>query len=175
MKDTLDIKIRKGTASEGETLGSLISALADNQGLPRPDAEAHLRLKHEINNPSSSFDTWLAEVDGKSVGYAITFYTYSTFLALPSLHLEDIFVLPEYRLRGVGKALFAHCAKLALERNCGRMEWLVLHSNIPAREFYKGFGANELEEWLLCRLTSKELEEIDREAFQLFEQNTNAA
>lgn len=175
MKNTLDITIRKGTTSDGETLCNLISALADNQGLPRPDAEARLRLKHEVNNPSSSFVTWLAEVDGKPVGYAITFYTYSTFLALPSLHLEDIFILPEYRLRGVGNALFTHCVKIALEQKCGRMEWLVLHSNTPAREFYKGFGANELEEWLLCRLTHKELEAINQQAAGLFEQDTSAA
>jgi len=173
MKDTLDIKVRRGEVSDGETLCCLINALADNQGLPRPDAEARLRLKFQAFDPSSSFNTWLAEVDGKPVGYAVTFYTYSTFLALPSLHLEDIFVLPEYRLLGVGKALFAHCAKIALERNCGRIEWLVLHSNAPAREFYKNLGANELNEWLLCRLTREEMRALA--ATQPHKQDTNAA
>jgi GNAT superfamily N-acetyltransferase len=158
MNAELNLVVRKVTASDGDILGNLINGLADTQKLPRPDSDARLRLKSQLSQPSANFEVWLAEFAGKPAGYAITFYTYSTFLALPTLHLEDIFVLPEYRSQGVGTELFKHCAKVALTQGCGRMEWFVLDSNQRGREFYQRFGAEELEQWILCRLNSNQLE-----------------
>jgi GNAT superfamily N-acetyltransferase len=157
---TQTVTVRKGTAADGETLADLICALAEYEKLPRPDKQARERLKRDAFGNQPRFETWFAEVNGKSVGYAITFYTYSTFLALPSLYLEDIFVLPEYRSQKIGKALFVHCVKLALQENCGRMEWQVLHWNTPALEFYRSIGATRLEGWQPYRMVRGDLEQV---------------
>lgn len=154
------VKIRKATPVDGEVLCELICALADYERLPRPDEAARQRLKRDAFGESPRFDAWLAEVDGRPVGYAITFFTYSTFLALPSLYLEDIFVLPEYRSQRIGAALFKHCAKVACDAGCGRMEWQVLHWNTPAIEFYERMGAMRLQGWHPYRLTRADLERI---------------
>lgn len=90
-------------------------------------------------------------------GFAIYFYNYSTFLAKPGLYVEDLFVLPEYRGRGFGKALLLHLARIANERGCGRMEWAVLDWNQPAIDFYSSLGARRLAEWQIFRLTGPAL------------------
>lgn len=153
-------KIRKATPVDGEVLCDLICALADYERLPHPDEAARQRLKRDAFGESPRFDAWLAEVDGRPVGYAITFFTYSTFLALPSLYLEDIFVLPEYRSQRIGAALFKHCVRVACDAGCGRMEWQVLHWNTPAIEFYERMGATRLQGWHPYRLTRADLEHI---------------
>jgi GNAT superfamily N-acetyltransferase len=94
----------------------------------------------------------IGSVDGVPAGFALYFFTYSTFLARPGLYLEDLFVTPEYRGAGLGKALLLHLAALANERGCGRMEWAVLDWNEPAIGFYEALGARRLREWQLCRL-----------------------
>lgn len=99
----------------------------------------------------------LAEADGVPAGFALYFFNYSTFLARPGLYLEDLFVKPEFRGRGLGKALLLHLAQLANTRGCGRMEWTVLDWNQSAIEFYESLGARRLREWQLCRLTGEEL------------------
>lgn len=154
------VKIRKATPVDGDVLCDLICALADYERLPRPDEAARERLKRDAFGESPRFDAWLAEVEGRPVGYAITFFTYSTFLALPSLYLEDIFVLPEYRSQKIGATLFKHCVKVACDAGCGRMEWQVLHWNTPAIEFYERMGAMRLQGWHPYRLTRADLEKI---------------
>jgi GNAT superfamily N-acetyltransferase len=99
----------------------------------------------------------LAFDDGAPAGFAVFFSSFSTFLARPGLYLEDLFVIPERRGRGVGKALILHLARLANERGCGRMEWSVLDWNTPAIDFYEGLGARRLVEWTTCRLTGDAL------------------
>jgi GNAT superfamily N-acetyltransferase len=99
----------------------------------------------------------LAEVDGQPAGFALYFFNYSTFLTRPGLYLEDLFVKPEFRSRGLGKALLLHLAKLANARGCGRMEWTVLDWNQPAIEFYESLGARRMKEWQICRLTGEAL------------------
>lgn len=153
-------RIRKATPTDGETLCDLICALADHENLPRPDLAARARLKRDAFGATPRFDAWLAEIDGKPVGYAITFFTYSTFLALPSLYLEDIFVLQDYRSQKVGALLFKHCVKVALDEGCGRMEWQVLHWLTPAIEFYRSLGAKRMEGWQPYRLVRADLERI---------------
>lgn len=92
------------------------------------------------------------------VGFAIYFHNYSTFLAKPGLYLEDLFVKPEFRGRGIGKALLLHLAAIARDRGCGRMEWAVLDWNTPAMEFYRALGASMMEDWKVCRLAGPALE-----------------
>ena len=94
------------------------------------------------------------------MGYAIVFHTYSSFLAQPTLYLEDIFIHPDYRKQKIGLALFLAMAQLARKRNCGRMDWTVLHWNTLAIDFYKQLGASHLDEWQLFRLTRENLEEL---------------
>jgi GNAT superfamily N-acetyltransferase len=99
----------------------------------------------------------LAWADGRPVGFALYFFNYSTFLGKPGLYLEDLFVKPEYRGRGHGKALLVHLARLANQLGCGRMEWSVLDWNAPAIAFYESMGATRLREWQICRLSGEAL------------------
>lgn len=138
----------------------LIDALADYEVLARPDEAARSRLLRDGFGPAPRYEAFLAFVDGRPVGYAIIYETYSSFLALPTLYLEDIFVLPEFRNRKAGLALFLHCARLARERDCGRMDWTVLHWNELAIQFYHRLGAQHLEEWQLYRLSRTQIEAL---------------
>lgn len=97
--------------------------------------------------------------ENQPAGFALYFFNYSTFLAKPSLYLEDLFVKPEFRGQGHGKALLLHLAKLANQLGCGRMEWTVLDWNQPAIDFYESLGARRLREWQICRLTGPTLEQ----------------
>ena len=100
------------------------------------------------------------QVGGQPAGFALYFFNYSTFLAKPGLYLEDLFVKPEFRGDGLGKALLLHLAKVANARGCGRMEWAVLDWNEPAMGFYKKLGAVPLDDWRIFRLTGRELEKF---------------
>ena len=142
----------------------LIDALADYEKLPRPTADARKRLSQDalpFTSPEGGrparFEALLAELNGAVVGYAVFFMTYSTFLARPSLYLEDVFVRPEARGAGAGKALFQACAQEAVRRECGRMEWVVLDWNAPAIAFYERRGARRLREWHTYRLEGEAL------------------
>ncbi|HUL43844.1 MAG TPA: GNAT family N-acetyltransferase [Bacteroidota bacterium] len=149
--------IRPFTRKDGKDLLLLIDALADFEHLPKPTAAARQRLLRDAAGKRKRFDALLAFAGPKAVGYAILFETYSSFRALPTLYLEDIFVLPEFRQRHIGGKLFRACLKEARDRKCGRMEWVVLDWNINAIEFYRHIGAHQLNEWLPFR--------IDREQF----------
>lgn len=153
--------MREATADDAGTLLELIDALADYEHLPRPDAEARRRLVvHGFGPGDGLFKAVLVEVGLRPVGYAIWFYTYSTFLARPTLYLEDIFVLPDDRRHGAGEALMRHLARTALAAGCGRMEWQVLDWNRPALGFYQRLGARHNREWLPYRLASDDLERL---------------
>ncbi len=147
------IQIVRATREDGPTLLALIDALADFEKLQKPTGEARSRLIEHGFGGQPKFETWLARVDGKAVAYALTFETYSSFLALPTLYLEDLFVLPEYRQRRIGLALFTHLVAEAQRRGCGRMEWAVLDWNVNAIRFYERLGARWLGDWKVYRLT----------------------
>lgn len=102
----------------------------------------------------------IGEVDGRRAGFALYFFNYSTFLARPGVYLEDIYVLPGSRRRGLGRALLLHVAGIAKARGCGRVEWSVLDWNTPARDFYRALGALPLDEWTVFRLTGPKLREL---------------
>ena len=106
----------------------------------------------------------IGSVDGVPAGFALYFFNYSTFLARPGLYLEDLFVKPEHRGAGLGKALLLHLATLARERGCGRMEWAVLDWNEPAIGFYEALGAKRLLDWQICRLDAGALQRLSQVA-----------
>ncbi|HET6963066.1 MAG TPA: GNAT family N-acetyltransferase, partial [Terriglobia bacterium] len=101
-----------------------------------------------------------AESEGRVVGYAITLFTYSSFLALPTLYLEDLFVLESHRGQGAGYRLFTHCVEEAHRRGCGRMEWQVLDWNRLAIDFYERLGARQMKEWLPYRMVREDMEAL---------------
>src|SRR5918911_50167 len=131
------VMVRKATPDDADAILGMVVALAEFEKLPPPDEAARERLLADAFGPRPRFEIFLAELIDQVVGYAFVFETYSTFLALPSLYLEDLFVLPEYRGRKVGYALFRHCARQALDRGCGRFEWAVLDWNTHAINFYE--------------------------------------
>ena len=132
----------------------LIEALADYERLERPDAAAMARLRADAFASRPRFEAALAldEVD-RPIAYAIWFETYSSFLAKPTMFLEDLFVLEHARRSGAGGTLFEFVRKLGEQRACGRMDWNVLDWNTPARDFYHRRNAQWMKEWLLYRLT----------------------
>ncbi len=130
----------------------LIQALADYEHLAGPDGEALARLTRDALADPPRFRVLLAEAEGRIVGYAVYLWLYSTFLARPTLYVEDIFVLPEDRRNGAGHALMQELAREAVRQDCGRMEWHVLDWNRSAQEFYRRLGADQLAEWRLVRL-----------------------
>ena len=155
-----NITIRRAERADAETVIGLIIALAEFENLPPPDADAQARLIAHGFGPEPKFEVMLAEVEGTPgpVGYALLLQTYSTFLAQPSLYLEDVFVLPDYRKQGIGKALLRHCVRTAFERGCGRMEWTCLDWNTNAQALYERMGARRMKEWYLYRMTREVME-----------------
>ena len=150
-----NITLRRAGRADAEAVLGLIIALAEFEDLPPPDAGAQARLIEHGFGDVPKFEVMLAEVDGAvgPVGYALLLQTYSTFLAQPTLYLEDVFVLSEYRKRGIGKALLRHCVRTAFERGCGRMEWTCLDWNTNAQALYERMGARRMKEWYLYRMT----------------------
>jgi GNAT superfamily N-acetyltransferase len=142
------------TADRFDEFVDLLQALADYERLPRPDDAAVERLRRDALGSEPRFEAALAvNSKGKAVGYATWFHTYSTFLARPTMYLEDLFVRDEARESGAGSALFEHVRALGAQRGCGRMEWQVLDWNTLAREFYNRRQATWLKDWLVYRIT----------------------
>ncbi len=151
------VAVRAGAAGDGPALVALVEALARYERLDPPDAAARERLVADAFGPAPRVHVLFGELDGRAVGYALWFHTYSTFLARPTLYLEDLFVLPEARRHGVGQALLAALGRQAVADGCGRMEWSVLGWNALAQEFYRRLGAAPLDEWQAWRLTGDAL------------------
>jgi GNAT superfamily N-acetyltransferase len=149
--------IRPATPADVPTVARLIRALAEYERLAHEVVLDEARLRDHLFGPRSFAEVLIAEDAGTPVGFALFFHNYSTFLARPGVYLEDLFVLPEYRGRGHGKALFVALARLAVARGCGRLEWAVLDWNEPAVGFYKSLGAVPMDEWTVYRLTGDAL------------------
>ena len=151
--------IRAATSADVPVILELIRGLADYEKLLSEVEATEEKLRDTLfpSHGRPAAECMLAFADGKPAGYALYFTTYSTFLAKPGLYLEDLFVVPERRGQGVGKALLVHLAQLANARGYGRMEWTVLDWNAPAIEFYESFGAQRLPQWQICRLTGQSL------------------
>jgi GNAT superfamily N-acetyltransferase len=138
-------------------LPGLIDALADFEHLPHPSDDARERLAADAIARPPRFRALLARTEGRAIGYAIFFETYSTFLARPTLYLEDIFVLEAARRIGVGRALMLAIAREAMARGCGRIEWEVLDWNANAQRFYEGLGAKRMAEWWPYRVEAEDI------------------
>lgn len=154
------ITIRRAEREDADALLALIVALAEFEHLPPPDVDAQARLVADGFGARPRYEAYLAETGETNgpAGYAFVFETYSTFLARPTLYLEDLFVMPQWRGRGLGSALLFHCLGLARERGCGRIEWTCLDWNTPAQAVYEKMGARKMDEWYLYRLTGDALE-----------------
>ena len=143
------MKIRPYEKRDAKSLTSLIRALATYEKLAPPTPAAAKRLIADIGR---RIRVLIADVDGKSVGYAIYLFTYSSFLARPTLYLEDVFILPEQRRGGIGGRFFRALRQAAKREKCGRMEWVVLDWNTPAHRFYRKLGAKPLDNWVTYRM-----------------------
>jgi GNAT superfamily N-acetyltransferase len=165
IQTTHSIAIRCATRADAPQLIELIAALAHFEKLTPPNAEEQQRLVEDGFGQRRRFEAWLAfwKNEPKPTGYAVLFETYSTFRASPTLYLEDIFVLPDYRRRGIGTALLRHCIQIAHDRGSARMEWTCLDWNKKAQAVYERIGARHLSEWFLYRL--------DRECMKKFLSN----
>lgn len=135
----------------------LIKGLAEYEKLAHEVVATEERLRQSLFGPHPSAEVVIAYVDDEAVGFALFFHTYSTFLGQRGLYLEDLFVLPEWRGRGAGRALLTHLARIAAERGCGRFEWSVLDWNEPAINFYKNLGAKPMHEWTIFRVAGDSL------------------
>jgi len=146
------LEVRPATPADGPAFLALVRALAAFESLPPPDEAAAARLLDDAFGPRPRYELWLAELDGAVVAYAVTFATYSTFRGKPTLFLEDLFVHPDARRRGVARALLARLRAEAVARGCGRFEWFVLDWNVDAQALYRSVGAAPLREWQLWRV-----------------------
>lgn len=157
MTTTHIIHIRPAQTADAALIAALIRELAEYEKLLH---ECHVTAENigaSLFGAKPQAECVIAELEGQAVGFALFFHNYSTFLAKPGLYLEDLFVRPEARGHGVGKAVLAHLAQLAVQRGCGRFEWSVLDWNAPAIAFYESLGAKPQTEWSIYRITGAEL------------------
>ncbi len=149
--------IRPAQLGDEHAIFSLVRALAEYEHLTHAVTGSAELLARDLFGPRPAAEALLVEVAERVVGFALFFGNYSTFLTQPGLYLEDIFVLPELRGRGIGKALLRAVAQVASGRGCGRLEWSVLDWNASAIGFYRSLGATVLPDWRICRVTGAEL------------------
>ncbi|MDF1505419.1 GNAT family N-acetyltransferase [Roseisolibacter sp. H3M3-2] len=147
------LRLRAATADDVPTILRLIRGLADYERLLHECEATEEQLRATLFGDHPAAEVVIAEWEGAPAGFALFFHNYSTFLARRGIFLEDLFVLPERRGHGIGKALLVHLARLAVERGCGRLEWNVLDWNAPAIGFYRSLGAAPMDEWTTMRVT----------------------
>ena len=152
--------IRPVTPDDMEVLANLVRELAVYERLEEFAKATPDDLRRHLFGPRPAAEAAVAEVVGQPVGFALWYATFSTFRGRPGLYLEDLFVRPEFRGRGIGKALLATIARLAVERGCGKLEWSVLNWNEPAIGFYRALDARPLDEWMVYRLDGEPLRRL---------------
>ena len=159
----MTLRIRPAERADVPLVAGLIRQLARFEKLEHEVVLTEELLDAGLFGARPYAEAVMAEQDGEAIGFALFFHTFSTFLARPGLYLEDLFVLPDHRGHGVGRALLAHLAQLALERGCGRLEWAVLNWNQEAIRFYERMGARPNSEWTVYRLAGEALQALGRE------------
>ena len=157
-----DFAIRAATPADVPELLRLIHELAEYEKLADMAVGTPQMLHKALFGARPAAEAMVAERGGRTVGFALYFTTFSTFLCKPGLYLEDLFVEPAHRGAGIGKALLRRLAALAAERGCGRLEWRVLDWNEPSIRFYESLGASLMKEWILVRMTRAEFERLSR-------------
>lgn len=151
------IEIRRAIAADVPTILRFIRGLADYERLAHECVATEERLHATLFGDTPAAHVIIASINGEDVGFALYFFNYSTFLTQPGLYLEDLFVNPAHRGLGVGRALLSHLAAIAVERQCGRMEWSVLDWNTDAIRFYESLGAHAMSDWTVYRVTGDSL------------------
>jgi len=146
------LRLRPAKPADVPVILQLVRALAEYERAPETVVATEQDFLHHGFGPTPRFSVLLAEEDGNVSGFALWFFTFSTWLGKPGLFLEDLFVRPELRGRGIGKALMLELARIAVREGCGRFEWNVLDWNQPSIDFYRSLGARQLDEWVGCRL-----------------------
>lgn len=159
-----DVTIRAAEPQDVPAILSLIRALAEYEKLLDEVTATEAALHDSLFGTRPYAEAMIAWDGEQAVGFALYFHNYSTFLAKPGIYLEDLFVRPAYRGRGLGKELLARVARVAVERGCGRMEWAVLDWNAPAIAFYRSLGARPLQEWIVNRVTGDTLQALAAQA-----------
>ena len=154
------MNIRSATEADVPLILYFIKELAVYEKLAHKVVADENSLRRTLFGERPFAEVIFAEENGEALGFALFFHNYSTFLARPGIYLEDLFVKPEARGRGYGKALLAQLARIALERDCGRVEWAVLNWNEPSINFYKALGAVPMDDWTVFRLTGEALEKL---------------
>ena len=152
--------IRPATPDDLLAIAALIRGLAEYEQLAHAVVLSEEKLRAHLFGPRPYAEVLIAEDASAVVGFALFFHNYSTFRSQPGIYLEDLFVLPEARGRGHGKALLVALAKLAVARDCARVEWSVLNWNEPSINFYKSLGAKPMDEWTVYRLTDEALTKL---------------
>ncbi|HVW07726.1 MAG TPA: GNAT family N-acetyltransferase [Bryobacteraceae bacterium] len=155
-----ETRIVEATAADVLLILELIRGLAEYEKLSNQVTATEEKLRETLFGPHPAAEVLLGYIGGECAGFALFFQNYSTFLAKPGIFLEDLFVRPEFRGRGVGRSLLLRVGQIAKERNCGRFEWEVLDWNAPAIGFYKSLGAVPMEEWTKYRITGDTLEKF---------------
>ncbi len=154
------VEVRHANPGDVAIILTFIRALADYEKLSDACIATEDDLRIHLFGPRPAAEVLIANLDNRPVGFALYFQTFSTFLARPGIYLEDVFVLPDARSRGVGKALLKAVAGVAVQRKCGRLEWAVLDWNDPAIGFYKKLGAIPLDDWTTYRVTGDTLHSL---------------
>jgi GNAT superfamily N-acetyltransferase len=152
--------IRAATIEDVPLLLRLVRELAEYERLAHEVSATEEDLRASMFGARPYAEAIVADVDGEAAGFALYFHTFSTFLGRPGLYLEDLYVRPAHRRRGVGEALLRRVAAVACERDCGRMEWAALDWNTPAVDFYKRLGAEPLDDWTTYRVAGESLQRL---------------
>jgi len=160
----MTITIRPATAEDLPLIASLIRALAEYEKLAHEVRFDEVVLGQKLFGPRPYAEVVIGEIDGVAQGFALFFHNFSTFEGKPGIYLEDLFVRPEARGSGLGKALLSHLAALVIERDCARLEWSVLDWNAPAIGFYQALGAKLMDEWTVMRVDGAALEQLSANA-----------
>ncbi|WP_225205119.1 GNAT family N-acetyltransferase [Novosphingobium huizhouense] len=160
----MTLSIRPATRADIGLIAELIRALADYEKLLDEVRFDQSVLEQKLFGPRPYAEVVIGEIDGVAQGFALFFHNFSTFEGKPGIYLEDLFVKPEARGSGLGKALLAHLAALAVERDCARLEWRVLDWNEPSIGFYKALGAKFMDEWTVMRVDGKALADLGASA-----------
>ena len=158
----IPFQIRHASEQDVPLILRMIKGLAEYEKLSDQVIATEDALRDALFGARPSAEVVIGYAGDQPAGFALFFHSFSTFLGQRGLYLEDLFVLPEWRGRGLGRLLLAHLARIAVERNCGRMEWSVLDWNEPAMRVYRGIGATPLDDWTTCRLTGDALHRLAR-------------
>ena len=154
--------IRPATEADLDVIEKLIRALAEYERMSDEVVMDAALLRHNLFGEKRFAEVLIADEKGEAAGFALFFHNFSTFVGRPGIYLEDLFVRPEHRGNGYGKALLRRLAEIAVERECGRLEWAVLDWNEPAIGFYQSLGARPNNEWTVYRLAGDALETLAR-------------